>query len=251
MSRVEQFVRDGFVPLRQAVPREVGDQAREIVWRWIGLDPDDPATWTKPVVWATDHTGEGPFRRILASAALAEAMDELAGPGGWAPRFTLGNMPVRFPHSDPSNDDGWHIDANSVDPGDGTWGLSRRPSTMLLLALLSDVGPDDAPTRIRVGSHHDVPGILDRMAADVGVTAMDGRLDFFAAGPRLDEGTAHRPVAYATGEPGDLFLCHPFLVHAAQRHQGTRPRFMSQMPMFLAAPLTPQGPASLAAVFAS
>ena len=30
----------------------------------------------------------------------------------------------------------------------------------LLLTLLSDVGPDDAPTRIRAGSHHDVAGVL-------------------------------------------------------------------------------------------
>jgi hypothetical protein len=247
MDRVAQFVQDGFIPLRGAVPREVGDQAQAMVWRWIGLDPDDPATWTKPVVWATDHEGQGPFRQIITSPVLSRALDEIAGPGGWVPRYTLGNMPIRFPHPDPSGDDGWHIDANGPNP-DGTWGVTRRPHTMLLLVLLSDVGQDDAPTRIRVGSHHDVPAILDRQAADAGVRSDDGRLDFFESGPRLDAGTAHRPVAYATGRPGDLFLCHPFLVHAAQRHQGARPRFMAQMPLFLARPLTPDGPPALATV---
>jgi hypothetical protein len=30
-------------------------------------------------------------------------------------------------------------------------------------------------------------------------------------------------------------LCHPFLVHAAQPHRGTRPRFMAQPPLLPAA----------------
>jgi hypothetical protein len=28
-----------------------------------------------------------------------------------------------------------------------------------------------------------------------------------------------------------VYLCHPFLVHGAQRHQGQRPRFMAQPPL--------------------
>ena len=34
--------------------------------------------------------------------------------------------------------------------------------------------------------------------------------------------------ALATGEAGTVYLCHPFLVHAAQRHRGSRPRFVAQ-----------------------
>ena len=48
---------------------------------------------------------------------------------------------------------------------------------------------------------------------------------------------AHRPVALATGQAGDVFLCHPFLVHAAQPHHGTTPRFMAQPPLYPAEPL--------------
>jgi hypothetical protein len=28
-----------------------------------------------------------------------------------------------------------------------------------------------------------------------------------------------------------VYLCHPFLVHAAQPHQGERPRFLAQPPL--------------------
>ncbi|WP_062436605.1 hypothetical protein [Herbidospora daliensis] len=58
-------------------------------------------------------------------------------------------------------------------------------------------------------------------------------VDLMAYGPRLDEASRHRPLAHATGQPGDVYICHPLLVHAAQTHHGTRPRFMSQLPITL------------------
>jgi hypothetical protein len=41
----------------------------------------------------------------------------------------------------------------------------------------------------------------------------------------------------ATGEAGTVYLCHPFLVHAAQSHRGTTPRFMAQPPLHPNLPL--------------
>ena len=43
--------------------------------------------------------------------------------------------------------------------------------------------------------------------------------------------SAHRAVVSATGDAGTVYLCHPFLVHAAQSHQGERPRFLAQPPL--------------------
>ena len=48
---------------------------------------------------------------------------------------------------------------------------------------------------------------------------------------------AKRDVALATGEAGTVYLCHPFLIHAAQKHKGAAPRFMSQPPLAPAAQL--------------
>ncbi|WP_238588569.1 hypothetical protein [Rhodococcus pyridinivorans] len=41
----------------------------------------------------------------------------------------------------------------------------------------------------------------------------------------------------ATGRAGDVYLCHPFLVHAAQTLRGTRPRIIAQPPLELVGPL--------------
>jgi len=235
---VERFVADGFVKLEASVPREVADAARELLWRRIGLSPDDPDGWTQPVVWASDTTGEGPFGEIARSPRLAQALDEICGVGGWRPRGALGTIPIRFPRVPPADDRGWHIDLNIAMP-DGSFRCGARSHTMLLLTLLSEVGPDDAPTRIRVGSHRDAFRVLGEEV-----------MDAFEAGPLLDEASAHRPVAYATGAPGDVYLVHPLTVHAADEHRGTEPRFMAQGPVFLTRPLSPDGDTALARAIA-
>ena len=58
----------------------------------------------------------------------------------------------------------------------------------------------------------------------------------------LDRMGAGRPEALATGEAGTVYLCHPFLVHAAQPHRGTHPRFLAQPPLLPREPLTIDGP---------
>ncbi|MEV5741961.1 phytanoyl-CoA dioxygenase family protein [Microbispora rosea] len=228
---LDRFVTEGFLKVEEAFPRETGDRIRDLLWRQIGLSPDRPEDWTQPVVWAApDPAGQGPFGEAMRGPRLAEALDLVAGKGGWVPRGTIGNTPVRFPHPSDAGDTGWHIDQNDPGPA-GAWGTVALAShTMLVLVLLSEVGPDDAPTRIRVGSHLDTVRVLEPHGAQ--------GLEFFASGPVLDEATAHRPEALATGLPGDVYLCHPHLVHAAQPHRGTRPRFMSQIPFFLTEPLT-------------
>lgn len=234
---VDAFARDGFVKVEQAAPVEIADAARDLLWAQIGLSPEDPASWTSPVVWTADLTGAGPFRELVGNAALTDALDAICGPGGWRPRGALGNIPVRFPVDPPAEDRGWHIDANTPLPG-GEWAVSGRPSTALVLTLLSEVGPDDAPTRIRVGSHRDVAGVLG-----------PDPIDFIEAGALVDEASRDRPVAHATGRPGDMFVVHPFTVHAADVHRGSAPRFMAQGPVMLTEKLGPDSLAALACVW--
>ena len=90
---------------------------------------------------------------------------------------------------------------------------------LLLLFLFSDVGPADTPTRVRLGSHLYAARLLFQTNEPMG---------FLRAARDLVPQTDHLPKVAATGEAGDVWLCHPFVLHAAQRHLGTRVRFMAQ-----------------------
>jgi hypothetical protein len=150
MLDLDAFMADGYIKVEQAASRSAADAARTVLWRQLGLSPDDPERWSAPVRWASDMTGEGPFGELVRSPALAAALDQICGTGGWLPRGSLGNIPVRFPVFPPDYDRGWHIDANTPQ-SDGSWTVTGHPHTVLLLTVLSEVGVTDAPTRIRAG----------------------------------------------------------------------------------------------------
>jgi hypothetical protein len=216
----ERFVRNGFVVVRGAIPRGVADACAALLFEQAGVDPDDARSWTQPVV-RLGGRADGPFATASTSPVLWAAFDELVGPGRWQKGIGMGTFPVRFPVPGDPGDDGWHVDGSYTPPGADEFHLNvrSRGRALLQLVLLTDVGPDDAPTRIRVGSHLDVPGLLE----PAGETGMS----FMELARRLGP-TETRPVELATGDAGDVFLCHPFLVHAAQRHRGIRPRIIAQ-----------------------
>ncbi len=191
----------------------------------------DPATWTRPVVRVLP-TEEGPFKAAFDQPRLHAAFDQLVGPGRWLPRPHLGIFVIRFPHLEAPEDTAWHIDSSF--PPDGFSGRSAvdtdftqwrvnvfsRERALLMLFLFSPCGPADGPTRLRVGSHLDVPALL-RDAGEAGLTgALVSRL--------AAEASVGRPEVVASGNAGDVYLCHPFLVHAAQAPTGWTPRLMAQ-----------------------
>jgi phytanoyl-CoA dioxygenase PhyH len=241
---VDRFVEDGFVRLAGAFPAELADECRALLWEQVtamtGMEPDDPATWTRPVV-RIDGRGDAPFQAAATTDRLHAALDQLVGPGGWQPRRGLGTFPIRFPHPDDPGDAGWHVEGSFVDPADpGGYRLNLRSRgrALLMLFLFSEVGEQDAPTRVRVGSHLDVPPLLEpRGEAGAG---------FFELAAAAVPATADRPVALVTGSPGDVHLVHPFLVHAAQPHHGTVPRFMAQPPLLPAGELDLDAPTPVA-----
>lgn len=227
-EEIEQFIAHGYVRVAGAFSREVAEACSAILYRLANVDPSDRATWTKPVV-RIGGRADPPFQAAADSERLRRAHDQLVGAGRWQRRLGLGTFPIRFPHADAPDDAGWHVDGGYQPAGEpGYWlNLRSRGRALLMIFLLTDAGPDDAPTRIKVGSHLDVPRFL-APAGEAGLSVMDLCVAMDREGV-LD--SAARPTAFATGEAGDVYLCHPFLVHGAQAHRGTRPRIIAQPPL--------------------
>ena len=181
--------------------------------------------WPEPVVRGLVE-GEA-FREAANAPRLLEAVDQLLEGEAWQRRPNLGLLVARCPSETDPGDTGWHIDASFEGPATSSltsWYVNHRSKGrgLLLLCLLSDVAVDDAPTRVLEGSHRSMPDLL-RPFGECGVINQAVPL------PDLEG-----PVGLATGLAGDVYLCHPFLVHAATwPHRGTEPRLIAQPPVSL------------------
>jgi hypothetical protein len=216
---IARFVRDGFIRIEGAFSREAAVECSRQIAARGRIDLADPSTWTQPVVRIVG-AGDPVFADVINTPKLHAAYDDVVGPGRWVPRNNVGLVVVRFPHAEDPGDAGWHIEASYAAGSEQRVNVFSRDRALLLLLLLSDVGEDDAPTRVRVGSHLLVPPQL-REAGSAGMSSFGVATD-----------TAEMeacPVAMVTGHAGDVYLCHPFLVHSATwPHRGTTPRFMAQ-----------------------
>jgi hypothetical protein len=225
----EAFVRDGYTVVRGAFGKDTARACREMIWDVLaerGISPDDRATWAPPLIRINCPDGE-PFAAAGTSPRLHAAYDELIGAGRWIPRAGVGGtVPVRFPSEEYPGEIGYHIEG-SYWGGTQWWANVRsRDRGLLALFLFSDVGPDDAPTRLISGSHLYIPPIL-RPCGEAGVLSND------VAG-RWRHSLLCRPAAHATGQAGDVYLCHPFVVHTATwPHRGTTPRMMAQPAVYV------------------
>ena len=223
---IEQFINEGYIKLENVFSEAIATEARNILWKDTGCDHNDAGTWTKPVIRLGDYAQE-PFIKAVNNEMLHTAFDQLVGRGRWLPRNSLGTFPVRFPSDEEPNDTGWHVEASF--PGDDpydyfSWRINARSKgrVLLMLFLFSEVTKDDAPTRIKPGSHIEVTKLLKPYG--------EQGLSFLELTQKLDAVISDDDVL-ATGKPGTVYLCHPFLVHAAQAHHGKNPRFMAQPPL--------------------
>ena len=228
VNEIEQFVQNGFVRIDKAFSQEIADKALDILWSDLPCDRSDPYSWTEPVIRLGMYPQQ-PFVDSVNTGKLQSAFDQLIGKGKWIPCRSVGTFPVRFPSVQPPNDTGKHVDASfpGNDPGnflDWRVNVKSKGRALLLLILYSNVGKNDAPTVIYKGSHRDVARLLAKED--------DSGLSFMELAKKLEE-LPEREAVYATGKAGTVYLCHPFLVHSAQAHRGSTPKFMAQPPLLL------------------
>lgn len=227
-EQISRFINEGYVKVEKAFSSDIAAACRAILWKATKCNPENPSSWTQPVI-RIGELGHKPFKEAANTKTLRNAFDQLAGKGNWLPRETLGSFPIRFPSKEPATDTGWHVDASF--PGDNAgdyfeWrvNVNSRGRALLMLFLFSDVSENDAPTIIRAGSHLDVAYVLEAEG--------EQGLSFLELAQKLGN-LPIRKEALATGKAGTVYICHPFIAHAAQAHHGTLPKFMAQPPLLM------------------
>lgn len=221
-KQLENFINKGFTCIENAFSQAVTAAARDILWKDLDMDRNDPGSWKKPVVRLGMYS-QTPFVESANTAVLHGAYDQLVGANNWLPCNAMGTFAIRFPSHEDPGDAGWHVDASfpGRDPDiffEWRMNMNSKGRGLLMLFLYSDVGDLDAPTSIRVGSYMDITRLL--------VPKGEEGLNFMEEAGELEK-LPGREEVLATGQARTVYLCHPFLVHAVQPHQGLKPKFMA------------------------
>jgi hypothetical protein len=242
----EEFDRSGIARLPGAVAQDVVQEVRDLVWdaaeRRGELRRDDPSTWkAQRMIGLKDLPESVNFDRI-ATPAVCAVLDSLFGTRKWQRPAQRLSMLVAFPESTEPWDvpsEGWHLDIPVVRGLEGNYALRIFVS----LAKLSHGG---GGTLFVAGSHRLAERLLAKKTADrirsldarkallrdspwaKALFSLDGKTDrvrrFINSKTTIDKQEVR--VVEMTGEPGDVFLTHPALLHAASTNCSSEPRMV-------------------------
>jgi hypothetical protein len=194
----------------------VAARCRERVWQAAGLSADQPATWTKPVVHLQEAYADGPFAEVM-TPAISGAMDDLLGPGRYQPLTGYGWWPIAFPGFDKppwrAPTVGWHVDGQHFHHH-----IDSSNQGLLPLFIFSEIQPGDGGTAYLQGSHVSTAQVLQAAVPD----GLDAKIVSSQCVAVADRSRAIE----GTGNPGDVLLLHPFMVHARSPNTGPRVRFI-------------------------
>jgi hypothetical protein len=227
-AEIEHFLEFGYIKVPAAVPRSVCEQAERDAFRRLGFDMEDQSTWSMPRIHmpADRHFPVDEVSPVLYEkmCALVGGAHKLQHPCHWSDAYIV-NVGERAEEAwQPAGPDcpGWHVD------GDFFLHFLDSPEQALLVVVLwTDVVHQGGPTYLATDS---VPVIAKYLAAHPEGVEPNG-FDFKA---RIRECSR---FAEATGEAGDVYLIHPFTLHAVSQNVLRRRRIITNPTVVLNAPM--------------
>jgi len=249
-AELREFDELGLVRLPQAFSRDDARAMEESIWRFAeraGMVRDDPSTWLPgQLVGASPKLKRRPKFQTTWTEPVTSAIGQLLDgawdgprPNGLLVSFPTPGVPWRVPHLL------WHPDyslrhvhpplfgvktygiINHIEPGGGATCviagshrvLARFVATLPPEVLARKKGFQQANVRGKLMRSHPW---LEELSRDDG-TDPDRNARFFTDG---DVDGCRVRVVELTGEPGDVYLSHPWTLHAIATNAGDRPRMM-------------------------
>ena len=227
-EQVEQFLTQGFVVIKGAFTREQAAHWSRDVWTRLGYSPDDKSTWAQnrihmPTLSSVSVQELAP-RAFGAICELCGGEERLTS-ARWGDGFivNLGDESHTTSWEPPSASvSGWHKDGDFF-----RHFLDSPEQGLLTIVLWSDVFPTGGATFVAADS---VPVIAKFLATHPEGVRPDG-FDFQALVAQCSQ------FLEATGKAGDVYLMHPYLLHASSKNALRLPRLITNPPVHLKEPM--------------
>ncbi|MEV4517911.1 hypothetical protein AB0K00_54255 [Dactylosporangium sp. NPDC049525] len=235
---VEQFLTRGYVVIRGCFSREDAEEYTRTLWTRLGYDPQDRSTWAEPSVHMPAH------RDIDVASFAPRAWDAVCDLVGGPERISAG-QPYRWNDAFIVNlgegaDRPW-AEASAGAPGwhkDGDFFrhfLDSPEQGLLTLVLWSDVRHRGGATFVAADSVAPVARFLAAHPEGVHPGGVPGPAGAVFDYPALMAGCTD--FVEATGAVGDVYLLHPFVLHAKAQNVVRAVRVITNPPVTLAEPM--------------
>jgi hypothetical protein len=225
---VEHFIEKGYIKVQEAFPREVAAEWSRRCFERLGYDPEDRSTWAEPRI----HMGGDHFVEVREFAPRAyDAICDLVGgkerlgmPCQWSDHFIV-NLGLRanepWEPAGPTTP-GWHKDGDFF-----RHFLDSPEQGLLVFVNWTDVVHQGGPTYVATDS----VAVVARFLAERPEGVLPNEFDFRSLIGQCSQ------FEEATANAGDVYLLHPFLLHAASQNPLRVVRIITNPPVHLNEPL--------------
>lgn len=243
----EHFKDKGFIRIKGAFSKESAAKMEEKVWeelyRLNSIKSTEPKTWNIIQATKLQDIKKDPVFDPIGGTATIEAIDDLLGEGKWQGPSNWGQFLVTFPTKDTEwtvPHSIWHTD----------FGYEKSPDILqglLFTSFISSVKQRSGGTAFIEASHRIVEKFVRKQSQKFLEDMRKARLKLIQSEPWLlelitDDGRSDRlerfmetttlvsdvpvKVREMTGEPGDIIIGHPWLLHTPALNCGDYPRMM-------------------------
>ncbi len=227
-EQADHFLTKGYVKIEDCFPESLAQEWTDFAFERLGYTREDPSTWTEerihmPSMNKIDISIHAP-RAFQAMCDVMGGEDRIKIPvffgDGLIANFSLrANEPWEPPSAATP---GWHKD--------GDWFrhfLDTPEQGLLTLAVWSNIKPKSGGTFMALDS---IPFIARQLLDHPeGLTPSEGKWRQYIDGCK--------EFVEATGNIGDVFLVHPYMLHAASQNPSGRPRFITNPAISLKEPM--------------
>ena len=227
-EQIAHFLENGYVKVPGCFSREAAKRYTDATFSRLGYDPDDETTWEKSVIHMPAHQRFAV--EAFAPKAWRAACELLGGAGRiqqpwqWGDSFivNLNEGADRAWEPPSAQTRGWHKDGDFF-----RHFLDSPEQGLLTFVLWSDVEPRGGATLVATDS---VP-VVARFLAEhpEGVLPTDI--------PFRDLITRCHTFVEATGQVGDVYFLHPYMLHAQSQNVLRRTRIITNPTILLSEPM--------------
>ncbi len=227
-AEIDHFIRKGYVKIEGAFSRETAEKYTRTCFDRLGYDMDDKSTWAEKRI----HMGGSEYVEVKEFAPrVYDAICQLLGgetrlvkPCRWSDHFIvnlgLGSDEPWQPASPATS--GWHKDGDFF-----RHFLDSPEQGLLVFVNWTDVVHKGGPTYIATDSI----AVVAKFLADRPEGVLPNEYPFQELVGQCSE------FEEATGYAGDVFLLHPFVLHAASQNMLQAIRVITNPPVSLTEPM--------------